>query len=279
MRRKVKRRGLTLAELLVAASIMLMIAAAVGTLASAVKSTNDYCQGYTTSAQHARVALSRIERAVTSAFASELFPACLIVSEQAGSELLPNTLVVWNPTTGTVANPDGLPLIGEIVIFSFDPARPNTLIEVRSPAETGTVPAVSDTGAWRTLTERLLTSNATTKTTLTDRLRTSPLTGEYRDTLSPSDLRGAIRFRRIMAPTDQEWTLFQAGLKTRLAWASLNWPLGMYSFSYSRWTGIRTVVCQTELQIAPGNMASSAVTALPFFGSATRSYQMTYTPN
>src|SRR5438046_4089558 len=72
--RRIKRRGLTLAELLIAATIMLMIAAAVGTLASAVKSANDYCKGYTTSAQHARVALSRMERAMMNAYANEQFP-------------------------------------------------------------------------------------------------------------------------------------------------------------------------------------------------------------
>src|SRR3954470_23277593 len=114
-RTKKPRRGLTLAELLVAATIMLMIAAAVGTLASAVKSTNDYCNGYTSAAQHARVALSRIEHAVLSAYANEQFPGCLIVAEQAGSSSLPNTLVVWYPTTGTVANAAGLPLISEII--------------------------------------------------------------------------------------------------------------------------------------------------------------------
>ena len=81
--RKTKRRGLTLAELLVAATIMLLIAAAMGTLASTVKSTNEYCQGYTLSAQHARVALSRIERTVMGAYGNEQFPGCLIVAEQA----------------------------------------------------------------------------------------------------------------------------------------------------------------------------------------------------
>src|SRR5437773_7261356 len=116
--RKRKRRGLTLAELLVASTIMLLIAAAVGTLASAVKSTNDYCHGYTTSAQHARVGLSRLERAVTNAFATEQFPGCLVVAEQAGSQTLPNTLVVWFPTTSTVANPAGLPLISELDVYS-----------------------------------------------------------------------------------------------------------------------------------------------------------------
>src|SRR5437773_6120741 len=97
--RKAKRRGMTLAELLIAATIMLMIAAAVGTLASAVKSANDYCKGYTTSAQHARVALSRMERAMMNAYANEQFPGCLVVAEQAGSQTLPNTLVIWNPTS------------------------------------------------------------------------------------------------------------------------------------------------------------------------------------
>ena len=96
VRAKNRRGGLTLAELLVAATIMLMIAAAVGTLASAVKSTNDYCNGYTT-ARTARVALSRIEHAVANAYANEQFPGCLVVAEQAGSSTLPNTLVVWYP--------------------------------------------------------------------------------------------------------------------------------------------------------------------------------------
>jgi hypothetical protein len=50
---------LTLAELLVASTIMLLIATAVATLAATVQSTNDYCKGHTVSAQHARVALSR----------------------------------------------------------------------------------------------------------------------------------------------------------------------------------------------------------------------------
>src|SRR4051812_47078002 len=106
--RKNKRSGLTLAELLVASTIMLLIAAAVGTLASTVKSTNEYCHGYTTSAQHARVALSRIERAVIGAFANEQFPGCLVIAEQAGAQSLPSTLVVWYPTTTTEANPVGL---------------------------------------------------------------------------------------------------------------------------------------------------------------------------
>ena len=63
------------------------------------------------------------------------------------------------------------------------------------------------------------------KITLTDRLRTSPLTGNYSDSLSPSDLRGNIRFRRLMAPSDTEWSQYRAGTRT---WQNMAWPLDSY---------------------------------------------------
>jgi len=261
------RKGLTLAELLIATTIMLLIASGVATLASTVHTTNDYCLGNTTCGQHARVALSRIERAVLNATASESFPGCLIVTEQFGSQTLPTTLVVWYPTIAA-ANPSGLPLISEIVIFSPDPARPNALLEIRSPAEATTVPAATDMTNWRSLVDRLKSSTTTTKIALTDRLRTSPASGSYSDSLSAANLRGNVRFRRLMAPSDAEWSQYRAGTRT---WQNIAWPLD----SYRSPSGTRTVVCQTELQLVPGAMASSAVTAIPFFGSAAISYELT----
>src|SRR5688572_22199926 len=91
------RRGLTFAELIVATTIMVIIASAVATLSMAVHSTNSHCQGQTTAAQHARIALQRIQQAVEGAVSSEQFPVCLVVAEQAGGQLLPDTLVVWSP--------------------------------------------------------------------------------------------------------------------------------------------------------------------------------------
>ena len=261
-----RRRGLTLAELLVASTIMLLIAAAVATLAATVQSTNDYCKGHTVSAQHARVALSRIERAVQYAVANEQFPGCIVVTEQVGSQELPHTLVVWNPT-GTAANPTGLPLISEIVVFCPNPAHPNTLLEIRSPNDNTPVPAATNPSAWRTLTDQLKSSSSTTKVLLTDRMRTSPLTGDYSDSLSPSDLRGAVRFRRLMAPSDQQWAQFRGGTRT---WQNIDWPQD----SYRATSGTRVVACQTELQIVPGAMGSAAVTAIPFYGSATITYEL-----
>jgi hypothetical protein len=161
-----------------------------------------------------------------------------------------------------------LPLISEIVIFSPDPAHPNNLLEIRAPAETGSVPAASNTAAWLTLTDRLkTTTSGTTRVLLTDRLRTAPLTGNYSDSLSPADLRGAVRFRRLLAPSDQEWTEYRAGTRT---WQNIAWPLNSYRLT----SGTRAVACQTELQIAPGTMAAAAVTAIPFYGSASITYEL-----
>jgi hypothetical protein len=158
------------------------------------------------------------------------------------------------------------------------------LIEVRSPTENAAVPAASDASGWSSLTDRLKSSANVTKTVLTDRLRTTPLTGSYSDTLSPSDLRGCVRFRRLMAPSDLEWSQFQAGTKTWQDWKTMAWPLDSYGQSYSSsdgksgFSGTRAVACQTELQIAPGSMSSASITALPFYGSASITYQLSYYP-
>jgi hypothetical protein len=98
-------------------------------------------------------------------------------------------------------------------------------------------------------------------------LRTAPLTGQYSDSLSPSDLRGNLRFRRVMAPSDTEWSQYKAGTRT---WQLLSWPLD----SYRTQSGTRVVVCQTEMQISPGSMSSAAITAIPFYGSASRSFEL-----
>ena len=260
------RRGMTLAELLVAASIMLLIAGATGTLAMTAHSANGFCQGQTACAQHGRVIMNRIERAVQAAVANESFPGVLIVSEQSGGSTLPSTLVVWSPTA-TAANPSGLPLISEIVVFSPDPSHPNQLLEIRSPTEATAVPAASDTTGWQTLTDRLKTSASTTKIVLTDRLKTVPVSGTYSDSAAATDLRGVVRFRRFMAPTDTEWSQYRAATKT---WVNLNWPTDSYRTS----SGTRVVACQTELHLVPGSMAAATFTVVPFFGSASLTYEL-----
>ena len=79
------RGGLTLTELLIAATIMVMIVGAMSMLAMSVHSANDHCQGQTRAAQHGRVILDLITRSVNGAIASEQFPGCLVVTETAGT--------------------------------------------------------------------------------------------------------------------------------------------------------------------------------------------------
>ena len=265
LRRSV-RRGLTFAELIVATTIMVLIASAVATLGMAVHSTNSHCQGQTTAAQHARIVLQRIQEAVEEAASSEQFPVCLVVAEQAGGQQLPETLVVWRPLAAA-ASPAGMPLVCELLVFAPDPTRPSNLLEIRSPADTSPAPPATDTAAWQTLVEQLKTSQSTEKVVLTDRLRTTPITGSWSDSLTAAQLRGVIRFRRLMAPSDQEWAQYRGG---SLPWNQIHWPLD----SYRSTSGTRTVACQTEMQIMTGSKSTAASTALPFFGSASFSYEL-----
>lgn len=263
---KSRRRGLTLAELLIATTIMVLIAGAMAMLSTAVHSANDHCRGQLELAQHARIALARIERALHTALANEQFPGCLVVSEPISGQDLPQTLVVWSPEVAT--DPGGRrPLVSEIVVFAPSPTQPGTLWEIRSPSDGSTVPYATDASGWRTLTDSLKTSASTSKIVLTDRLRTAPLSGSWTSSLAASSLRGVVRFRRLMAPSEVEWSQYRASTK---AWQDLSWPLD----SYRAGSGTRTVVCQTELQLVSGTMGSAAVTAAPFFGSVALAYEL-----
>jgi hypothetical protein len=160
-----------------------------------------------------------------------------------------------------------MPLVRELVVFAPDPLRPQQLLEIRSPSDASPAPPVADASAWRTLVDQFKTTQSLERIVLTDRLRTSPITGSWSDSLTAAQLRGVIRFRRLMAPTTQEWSQYRGG---SLDWDEIAWPLD----SYRATTGTRTVACQTELQIVTGSKTSAANTALPFFGSALFSYEL-----
>jgi prepilin-type N-terminal cleavage/methylation domain-containing protein len=264
--RRCRPRGLTLTELLIASTIMLLIGAAISMLASTAHSTNHYCRGQTEAAQHARVVLDRVDQAMQNAVASELFPACLVVSEQAGLEALPQCLVVWSPR-GAAADPAGLPRVNEIVVFAPLFERPDVLAEIRSPNDATVVPAASDLAGWRALVKSLRASQSVERISLTDRLRTAPLSGSWNASLTASELRGVVRFRRLMNPSDEEWAEYRAGTRN---WSDLSWPLDAYRST----SGTRVVVCQTELQMVTADRSTALLTGLPFFGSALRTYEL-----
>lgn len=263
--RRFMRRGLTLTELLVASTIMVMIVGAMSMLAMTVHSANDHCQGQTRAAQHGRVTIELIGRTVSGATASEQFPGCLVVTEDVGSWEMKDTLFVWSPETVAV-DPAGLPRIEELVLFTPDPAQPNHLLMIRSPGDSGVAPAVSDVSAWRTLAAALRTDAGAERVVLTDRLRTGAIV-EQAGEPQAADLRGCLRFTRLIAPSEEEWQDYRNGDKD---WEDLAWALD----AYSSLAGTRRVACQVELQIVPNEAETAAVTAVPFFGSAGLSYEL-----
>lgn len=253
------RHGLTLTELLIAGTIMTMLAAGMGSLVMTVHRANEYCRGQAVAAQHARVALDRIQRTIRTAEASEQFPGCLVITETAGTWDFPDTLVVWSPT-GAAAAPTGLPRVNELLIFTPDPLAPSRLLEMRAGGNTSTVPVATNTAAWAALIDSVRSNANTTKIELTDRLRTSPVTN------GSNDLRAAVRFQVLMAPSAEYWAEYRANSRT---WKDLNWPLDYVSTQ----TGLRRVVCQTELQIVTDG-EDAGQTSVPFFGSAALNYEL-----
>lgn len=253
-----RRRGLTLTELLIAGTVMTMLIGGMGTLVLAVHSTNEHCRGQALGAQHARVTLDRIQRAVRTAAASEQFPGCVVQSATENGAAFPDTLVVWSPLAAA-ADPQGLPRVNELVVYCPDPANPSRLLELRDPTDTSTCPAVDNAAAWASLVDGLKSAGSTEVVELSDRLRTA-------QTSAGNDPRGCVRFLVLMSPSAAEWAAYRAGTGT---WHDLHWPLD----SYSSRSGLRRVVCQAELQIVPGDSPAQSA-ALPFFGSATLNYEL-----
>jgi prepilin-type N-terminal cleavage/methylation domain-containing protein len=255
---KRNRRGLSLPELLASVLILGLIAASLGGVASAVRTSNAYCSGHTQAAQHARVTLARLERNISLATANESFPGCRVFSTTVSGSTFPDTLVVWKPLTTAVA-PTGLPRVNELLLYTFNPATPNQLLEIRDTTNTATVPVATATSSWNTLVSTLLSSNTATRSVLTTRLRTA------KPTLASSS-RGAVRFLMLAGPPDTQWASYRAGTT---AWDDLDWPLDRYGST----TGSRMVALQIEMQMdASDGVVSGNV--LPFFGSATYSYQL-----
>ncbi len=171
LRRHFIRHGLTFVEMMIAVAIMAMMSAGIAALARAVQISSTYADGVATATQHARVAIERIQRAVSQATANENFRGAVVFSETIGGQIVPDTLVVWYPSGGAAANPSGLPLFSEIVVYCPNPAAPNQLLEITAPGNTRTVPALTDTADWATDLAAMKAGTNSTVTLLTDLMR------------------------------------------------------------------------------------------------------------
>lgn len=252
-------------ELLIAMTVLAFIVGTLAGLARTAEQGFEYSEGYGAATQHARVALSRISRAIYAATANEQFPGCIVVAETVSTYRYPDTLVIWRPS-GTAAAPNGLPLYSELVIYCPHPTSPNLLVEITAPSDTRTVPAVTDTSTWLSEIAAIKTSSQSKIVTVTDLLRSCPISSA-----SGSATRGAVRFETRLRPSQDDWTNFKNGV---VSWQNLPWPQGFYGWQ----TGLRQVWVRTELQLIPqapnGSATAANLAPVPFFGSASLYYQM-----
>lgn len=254
------RVAMTLVELMIAMTLMACMTGVLATLALAMRQGWEHNAGHALAAQHARVALERISRAVSTAMASEDHPGFFVVYETVSSDRFPDTLVVWTPT-GAPSNASGPPLISECTFYCPDPAQPNRLLEITAPTDNRTIPLtdVLNTTAWRATIAGVKTANSSKRTVLTDMLRTASPT-------SPATmLRGAVRFMPDLRPSVEEWDNPSYG------WFNLSWPQHLFSQDF----GVRQAWVRIELQMMPSEAqasGSSADRAVPFFGSAVLVY-------
>jgi prepilin-type N-terminal cleavage/methylation domain-containing protein len=264
------RAGLTLVELMMAVAIMGIMAGAMSMLAASVQQGAAYNEGRGASLQHARVVFDRINRMVNSATTAPTHPGVGVVVTTSGSNLYPDTLIVWTPANGTPTNPGGPPLVKECTIYCPDPNTPSQLVEITAPSDSTPLPLDStlNTTAGQAQVAAIKTASTSKKTLLTDLLRTASTSTSSNGSTS---LCGAVRFNLDLYPSTANYSSYLAGTST---WISLPWPRGMYSSTF----GLRQVYLHTELQLMPknrkGQQDTSGSLPVPFYNSNTLYYMM-----
>ena len=250
---------MTLLELLIAMSIMLMVVGTLAGIARAVQLGFEYNQGHGNATQHARVVIERITRMVREATANESFPGFVVLAEETGSWRFPDTLVIWHPD-GSPEDPDGTPRLNELVIYCPHPENPGTLVEISTDS---TDLLLEDDAARVSQIEAIKGSDSSRVTTLTDLVRISEI-----DESNDPQIRAAVRFASVLRPSESDWDDWE---NDDIAWEKLPWAFGPQ-------TGLRHARLRIEIQLMTGEAPAAEATdrrqAIPFFGSAAIYYPM-----
>lgn len=259
------RTAFTLAEIVIAMGVTGVIALALGSLASAVHSSNQYVQQQATMTQHARVVLERIKRHVETAHTSREFPGFVIIERSSSGHDFPDAIAIWQPVSAA-ANPDGLPLVSELIVYLPNPASPNELWEITDRTNHAAAPAVAATSSWQTLLKSLAASSSATRVAVTELLRRAKANA------SDTQLWAVIRFEGNQYPTDARLADHLAGSAN---WEDLEWAQSLYSNQ----SGMRQSWCRIEMQLIPRELAAadgqdSADVSTPYFGSAAIYYEV-----
>ncbi|MFT5526789.1 MAG: hypothetical protein ACI9G1_004245 [Pirellulaceae bacterium] len=216
-------------------------------LTSAVQMSHDHTHSRHLAMQNARVVLNRMQRTVVNCQTSDEFPGAIVVLRNGG----PDRLVVWSPET-TASDPEGRPLVNELIVFCPHPTSKNRLMEIRDADDTSQAPVYGSTAAWRDVIDDIQDNADLDGIELTDLLDTVTISGiTY----------GWIRFSAILQPTDTNLSDLGAG---SITWEEVPWVQGIYSDS----VGLRQVRCPIEMQLNTGDEK------IPFFWSAARYFDV-----
>ena len=260
------RRALSLVEMLIATTVMAVIAVSLASVSMSVEMGAAHADEKGDVTQRGRVALSRVNNAMDNAHGTDQFPGYVVFPIVINGQVYPDCVVIWSPD-GAPADPVGLPLYSELVMFFPHATSPNQLLEVSFPGTDYTVPDLSQTALWEWLIAYFRTSSFGDRVVLTDRLRTA--TVKNQGTGANATL-GCIRFEVMYRPTDTQWNAYLASSQTDADWAALPWPQSIFSNS----TGIRQAWCRTEMQLNMTSSNSNTEVVVPFFGSAALHYQV-----
>lgn len=257
------RRGMTLAELIMATGIMTIIAGGLAALAMTVDRGSARSSGRGAAVQHGQVVIERLERTLSAAHASPVFPGFAVFSEVTGKTTFPDTLVVWSPTDEP-ADPQGLPRVNEVIVYTPDPANPRRLLELSDPNDTRTVPPLTATDVWLQELAKFKVRSTTQRVQLTSLLRIA----RAADGNGSSVARACVRFDVRLSPSDTELAAYPSSK----SWSELPWVQDVYGENY----GLRQAWCRFELQLMPVKKSLSedpaGQTSVPFFGSAALYY-------
>ncbi|GAB6165848.1 hypothetical protein JCM19992_18480 [Thermostilla marina] len=248
-----RRRGLTLIELLIAISLMLLIVTALAALQSSSVEVYGQASARRTLIEDGQRLVERIRRTVEHAQANENYAGAWVVSESVAEDLFPVALVVWAPDTGA-SNPAGTPLVKELVVFAPDPENPTLFCEYRLPGSSANAPAIGDQTAWRAVVNAIRSSPNVEKIVLSRHVRWVTVGGHRRP---------AVRFAVRVTPDDAEWDD-----EVGTAWNELPWPQG----NFTPEIGVRQVWVKSEFQLAADT--GSKIEHLTVFGSAALYYPL-----
>ena len=295
-----KRRGMTLAELLIAMAIMGLMTVVLAGMSQAVNSAWAYTKGVESTEQQAAAAFERIKYmlAHTGTYRLTGQPTRLglaMVPRTLGTATIPDVLVLWtggrNGGMSALGTQTRLPVASELLAYTWDSTNPSQLLEVAFPSSTNNIDfaatdfATTITSLLSSLTaDRIplcghlrvtsLSATATTPTPVT----TYPTGGMYGPSISTtpttttsttdaSETIGCARFDIAWAPTDAELATATVG---STLWYQLNWPLGAVGGR----SGMRQAIVNLELQIEPDGVdaGTGSINAIPFFDSGSVRY-------